>query len=328
MEKSILIGNGLNQCIEDVAWNEILNEFAKKRNLPYDGKSAMQLPLEFEKLIRTYIEHKQLKNPIDAYGKAKRAIAKVIAEIILPDDIVHHKLKNLCVDNIITTNYDFLLEKTFNVKKEHEFIRKKVPLVDSYTSKLDGMKFYHPHGAISNPTTMCLGYAHYVKIINRLQHVIAHKYGNKTSETAILKHLRGEKDIDHWATHFFDSDMAILGFGLDYSEIDMWWILSYRSDLIKRRIAGADKIVNNKITYYDTVSSDFIQRRNQENISDYIYRQSIETYRKQEKNAKHQLLRSMNVEVKTYELDNSENQYKDAYSRIIEELCKNGVEGN
>lgn len=44
--------------------------------------------------------------------------------------------------------------------------------------------------------------------------------------------VTGKRESKHiWPELFFTSDIAIVGLGLDYSEIDLWWLLSMRAAL-------------------------------------------------------------------------------------------------
>jgi hypothetical protein len=57
-------------------------------------------------------------------------------------------------------------------------------------------------------------------------------------------HLEGTNE---WALRFFDKDIFILGLGLDYSKLDLWWLITYRSQQIRMRNLG----IKNRITYFD-----------------------------------------------------------------------------
>ena len=39
-----------------------------------------------------------------------------------------------------------------------------------------------------------------------------------------------------WVEHIFFSNLYIVGFGLDKSEIDIWWLLAYRASLIAQNL--------------------------------------------------------------------------------------------
>lgn len=50
---------------------------------------------------------------------------------------------------------------------------------------------------------------------------------------------------------FFTQDVHIVGFGLDLSEADIWWLLNYRA----KTTARSELPVRNHIYFYDTDTS-------------------------------------------------------------------------
>ena len=55
-----------------------------------------------------------------------------------------------------------------------------------------------------------------------------------------------------WVDKFFTDDISIIGLGLNFQEIDLWWILDFRA---REKYTG-NKEINNKITYYCPISED------------------------------------------------------------------------
>lgn len=60
--------------------------------------------------------------------------------------------------------------------------------------------------------------------------------------------ILGHPGIYSWADVFFMTDLHIIGFGLDFAELDIWWLLNRRIRLNK----DYDNPVKNKIYYYVT----------------------------------------------------------------------------
>ena len=54
-----------------------------------------------------------------------------------------------------------------------------------------------------------------------------------------------------WIDLFFTHDIHIIGFSLQYEEVDLWWILNKRQRY-KRKFAH-ENLINNKIFYYGYV---------------------------------------------------------------------------
>ncbi len=325
MSTCLMIGNGLNLCHDNISWNGILNDFAKKRHIEYK-RNAMPLPLEFERIMNIYLKKGGVKHRYEAYGSAKGAIAKRINNITLPSGAVHYGLTKIEPDSIITTNYDFLIERAYGIPDTDIAIPKKNTLINSYTADVSGMKFYHPHGVVSKPSTICLGYMHYAKIVADLQKSISKKRNNRNREMLILQHCRGDITIDHWATKFYDSDVAIIGFGLALSEIDFWWVLEHRARLMNQQISDAASLVKNAIVYYDIMTPEILQRREGEGLEEYVMRQMEADIENEMKLQKHLLLKSMNVFVKTIYINSTDSKnYIEAYNAIMDDIYNNGI---
>lgn len=321
-----MVGNGLNRCIADVQWSTILDTFARRRGIDRESNSYIPFPLEFERLMNYYLSKGNLKNRSAAYSRAKGSIAKEIKKITLPEDAIHYKLRELKVDSIITTNYDFLIENAIGIKDPTEYCKGKRSYINGCTSKLNNMTIFHPHGVISNPSTMCLGYINYAKIVKDLEKTIAHKRKNRKESILILEHCRNKEHLNHWATKFYDSDVAFIGFGLDDSEMDFWWLLAHRASLMNQQVADAADLINNTIVFYDIVTPVSLSRGNKESIADYIERQARAEITDRSKKQKYKLLESMNIFVKTVETSGTDpTDFINAYAIILQDLQVNGI---
>ena len=84
---------------------------------------------------------------------------------------------------------------------------------------------------------------HYIDNIMQIKGKIntIYQMNNKNNFSDELKQaLKGS-----WVEHIFFSNLYIVGFGLDKSEIDIWWLLAYRASLIAQNL-----IDKNTIRYY------------------------------------------------------------------------------
>jgi hypothetical protein len=61
---------------------------------------------------------------------------------------------------------------------------------------------------------------------------------------------KNEWDGLSWVELFFMNHVHIVGFSMDYSEIDLWWILNKRARIMKAPEKGLS--LNNEVTYYTT----------------------------------------------------------------------------
>ncbi|MGL0957632.1 hypothetical protein ABMX86_22250 [Vibrio vulnificus] len=112
--------------------------------------------------------------------------------------------------------------------------------------------------------------------------------GNTVSVNSMREKLASNEYCQtSWVDLFFSGDVHILGFSLDYSETDIWWLLN------KRARFYVDGLVNNKVYFYDSKDIPL---------------------------EKKELLESFNVEV--VEFDVVEDDYKGMYHSILEHIQK------
>jgi hypothetical protein len=71
--------------------------------------------------------------------------------------------------------------------------------------------------------------------------------GEEMKTQSIFYKLKKKAKYDNflWIELFFNSNVHIIGFGLDYSETDMWWILNRRARIIKEL-----KLKSQNMIYY------------------------------------------------------------------------------
>jgi hypothetical protein len=308
----LLIGNGLNRCLKDnisISWGELLKGTAEKLKVNYNADIAM--PLEYERIINAHLMENQGEKD-DIYLKTKKNIAEMLSKVKLPQSSIHQKIAKLNVDAIMTTNYDCLLEYVYN--SDYNINVKNVNYNTKYqfgeTFNNEKIKIYHLHGVIPHVKTICLGYGHYVGILNQVRNQVRIKLNSKIQQ--ILLEEKGKKNT--WCELFYTSDIAILGFALTNCEIDIWWLLTHRAYLYY--VLKAQNL-NNKIVYYDIIddnvkSDDEAKEKHNLNIA--------------EQKNRHLLLYFQNVIVKTCNLSCFKNHtYEEAYEEILNDIEENGI---
>ena len=137
-----------------------------------------------------------------------------------------------------------------------------------------------------------LGLDHYCGSVSKLDAYMKGKYRYTLNqkEQAVekmedkIKHNR--YDQFSWIDCFFNSNLHIVGLSLDYTEIDLWWLLNKRARLM------VEKDIKNKIYYHDS------------NIN----------------KEKKLLLESMNVKV--VERKRNEDDYLSVYKKTISDIQK------
>lgn len=309
---TLFLGNGLNLLNGAKSWDVLLSEIARITN----GKGLIpDVPntLQYESIMleTNYSTHANLMTAdgqriLDANGDyymvknnteslVKQNIGDALSSIDKTE--LHRQILQLPFDSVITTNYDLAIEKTLEEEgfslQNHNYTERiySIRRNQSYQKENRRVNVRHIHGEIMHPISIMLGLDHYCGCIGKIDSYIKGHY--EYSKNTILQNLHvrltnGIIDILSWIDLFFVSNIYIVGFGLDYSETDIWWILNKR----KRFIRQYTGLVNNHITYLGEIS-----------------------------NGKRQLLESLGVEVIPLSKDNGyDGMYQEAIDVIVKKI--------
>ena len=264
----LLVGNGINRYAGIVpGWYDLFANAVKVDG--FHVKRSLSPTLEYELNTQTILDADRTKKPNDI----KRDIATYLTNIqkTLPkdwDEVIHKKLMEVAPPILLTTNYDYFLE----LAADPDFKLGRASTRETLYSKerfreSNGHRIYHIHDELSAPSSICLGYEHYVGSIQHIRSELTKSAAEKENQYHLYAVLKGyEKPISNrWYYHFFTDDLYILGFGLDASEQDIWWLLNYRADQMRTHPG----LITNKIIYLETSSpDDLIPRQTWEDIKD------------------------------------------------------------
>ena len=299
MKQTLLFGNGINYLSENfISWKDLL-EIIKGKNLFENGK-----------LPNTMIyERGIIGNPIsfDTLSKKEGFIKTQIAEKLKehPTNKYYMDFFKLGFDDFLTTNYDYTFINSLKEEIPLEIndkstegiysIRRKKTIVTN-NNKFD---VWHIHGEIDTIPSIMLGLDHYCGSVGKIDGYVKGNYEfqlnneNVRIESISDKLKSGRFDGTSWIELFFNSDIHIVGFGFDYSEIDLWWVLNKRARLMLAN--NSTKKIRNTIFYY-TTDEDFDQT---------------------------ELLKALDVKLVYIKKDSSEDPYPAAYKKIISAIRKN-----
>ena len=261
MKTSVLVGNGINQAIKGngVSWGQLLQNLQNLLNASHIdlNNKFKPFPLSFEELL--FAAH-------GSFDENIRTIKNNIAQVFflaMPNRFHSRLMLNSKVNDIITTNYDYAFEKAF--KPDFENAGQRLPLATTetkhsikrrcYVSNSDINKsVWHIHGEINHnqkfkkneyaAESIQIGYDHYVEYLSEIQNYL--KGTKYKDQPPISKKLLINNEGVSWIDKFFTDRIVIVGLGLDFSEIDLWWLFNYRSKVFKR----FDNLSNNEIIYY------------------------------------------------------------------------------
>lgn len=246
--KTIFFGNGINLVSNpNVSWNNLLQSVSgfTFTNPPYT--------LQYED---SYVKYSKITYPKKSKEyNLKLCYLSPIKKII--SNSLYRLLAGKKVNNFITTNYDVTLDKEFNalnytrdtsvntservysIRRLHRFIKGNVE-----------KNVWYAHGEENYPKSIMLGYDQYCGAIGLLNDYLKGNYKLPVSTLldSMVKRINGgNTQIHSWIDLFFFTDVHIFAFGLDYSEMDIWWILNRRKRML---VENKLNFRPNKIYFY------------------------------------------------------------------------------
>jgi hypothetical protein len=242
-EYSILVGNDINNIDNDQSWENLLKEIIKYCKVEkiigeFDNKP---FPLLYEEIFLKSIIQNHHKE-----SKLKQFIAENISS--MPTNDIHEEITKLKTQNILTTNYDFTLERHFQTENQGIISERLYSIFRHY--RVDEKKYWHIHGDCRTPMSINLGFEHYAGQLQQIRNYLVtgtNYKSKKASKVPFIKRWESNLiDNQSWIDLFFTTDIYIFGLRLDFVETDLWWILNYRARIkyYKR------KNIINKIYYF------------------------------------------------------------------------------
>lgn len=319
MENVVLFGNGLNLLSDNkLSWQNlldaILNEDLGNEDSFIYVPSELPNTLQYDFVLfnsdvveKSIIEYRQLK--------LKECIAEKVGKF--PTNDIYKRLCELKIDTYLTTNYDHTfdealkrigyvqnLEEGNNQEKLYNIRRLRV-----FEKGTDTKKVYPRHGDIKNPKSIVIGYNHYCGTLGKLDAYLKGRTKLKDSDESPSPKMEDRLvsdniKIERWIDYFFFSNVYIIGFGLDFSEIDIWWILDRRKRLIMQGYP-----IKNRIAFYDIVEKD---------VS--LYNDKDLSHKELTVKAKYEILEKMSVDHCVYEVENDD--YHSSYKKVIDDIEK------
>lgn len=240
---SLLVGNDINNATQQLSWSDLLTKIiarcgVEQQIAPHKEKP---FPLLYEEIFLTSLQKNRMKEV-----ELKKYIAEEVSRI-QPNEI-HARIRALRIPHIMTTNYEYSLEGK-PPKSNSSLVKEQLYSVFRCARQED-TTYWHVHGECRSPRSINLGYEHYGGQLQQLRNYVV--TGTLYQTDKILKdsleyRLR-EKQINYqsWLDLFFMTNVHIFGLSLDFSETDLWWLLTFRARLKFYKEAA----VNNELFYY------------------------------------------------------------------------------
>jgi hypothetical protein len=272
-KRALLIGNGINQLdtSQSFSWGQLLTELKEKFSIDVDLDNVFKpFPLAFDEMLHRKSGVNDFKENIETLKKNIRESVDSQLEDKRGYNKYHQKIMKLDYDDILTTNYDYSLQKSIEpdfLKKKREFARDrreiKYSFKRSYSLPRRETVVWHIHGELMDTRayrrvsgnypekSILIGYQHYSDYLQKIQENISGESGIQKIENQSLRvRLRNEEQSPFWMDIFFTHNLDIVGQSFDFSENHLWWLINHRASLI-RDFNGRDSIkVNNIIRFY------------------------------------------------------------------------------
>lgn len=286
----LFLGNGFSRSVapEMPAWKDLFNDensLITNYTILYEKKfiNNCNKKEEFIKKELTEKIEAEIKNAIGG----KESVAIWFSKF----------LKRNKISDILTTNYDkgieYILQRcgyeiNSNNSSEKLYSIRRCKIFKNNKNKHQ-IKLWKIHGDIDAIKSVTLGYDQYCGSLSKLTSYIKGKYETSKMSQVNIGNVPiedkcknpNQKDNGSWAELFFFNNIYIFGFGMDFSELDIWWLLNKRARI---RISNPN-LIQNTITYYYQPRFD----KNKEDIKD-----ALKTFYVENKQINEPLLYYMN----------------------------------
>lgn len=225
MSDVLFLGNGINRAFNGDSWETLIDKIAAEYKSGFTKADVKVLPFTMQVVALSG----------DRVDKAMKMISADM-DFVNNDEqnVFLQKISALPVENIITANYTFELEQACGVKPSLHNYRKTrkftkeckkkdadFGLFKFYQPNKTEKKIWHIHGDITKPSTVIMGNYYYGKLLSEIQ-----KYTSGfIRRYKTLKKQVFEIEEQSWVDSFLTKNVHILGFGLDTSEADIWWLI-------------------------------------------------------------------------------------------------------
>lgn len=225
----LLLGNGINRAYDYASWDGLINAIKTKNLTKEETEALKRVPYPLQPVVLTS----------DKVGDKMKEIAPDLVKLQAPpeEEKTLKSFASLPFDAILTGNYTYELEKAtiseFNcrVGRACKYRKKAKDEAPDYETKqlhtyfeiLNGEQtVWHIHGEAAKSDTMILGHYYYGKLLAKVQQYITTLLSRKTKAENSGENI----EVKSWIDYFMLGNLYIVGFGLDVSELDLWWLIN------------------------------------------------------------------------------------------------------
>lgn len=272
-KRALLLGNGINRLEgnQSFSWPDLLARLKSHFSINVDLENAFKpFPLAFEEMLHQKPGRSNFDGKIKNLKQKIRALIETEYSTKTGFNNYHRSIMALRYDDILTTNYDYSLEKCiikdFDKTKDSHAIDKretKHSLRRGYRVTNNGPIIWHIHGELSSSReiseksihykeeSIMIGYEHYESYLEVIQRNVKGKSGaQKIDFRSLKKRLEGNEHSPFWTDIIFTHDVDIVGLALDFSEDHLWYLINHRANLNRGITEKQETRINNRIRFF------------------------------------------------------------------------------
>ena len=225
---ALLLGNGINRINSAFSWEELIKRLLEYTDAtPYVSKAGKPFHLLYEQLVlqsqrRGGHSESEIKDQIARLGKQIRPHP------------VHRQIVRMGFRHILTTNYDYALDEAFpgGLRACRSTSRVNEKRYNLFRKRKNGnTTLWHINGEANKPESIVLGYEQYSGYLQHLRNYFfsGAKFSEIDFDSVIHKLKENRRSIDSWVDVFLTYDLYILGLSMDFAELCLWWLITYRA---------------------------------------------------------------------------------------------------
>lgn len=224
----LLLGNGVNRafCGHAISWDDLLKKGTEGSHIPDD----LKMPYSLQIVLRTG----------DNVNNRMRARSRELYGVVDSPEMCGMlcDLMALGCDDILTSNYSYELEEAaLGVRKltpsGAERLMRHTDMVsraeakyllhtyNEVTCKDKTCRIWHIHGEARKHDSMVIGHYYYGLLLAKYMEYLKERvkaYHNWQTNPSF--------HFESWIDKFILGDVYVVGFGFDYAELDLWWLLN------------------------------------------------------------------------------------------------------
>ncbi len=243
----LLLGNGLERCAKQMDWDALIDAITAPNavELTEEQRERIPFPLLYQ-LLSTPTPAPSCLSEGDLRAEELR-LRVALKKLKHTSTELLDLLPGLEADHILTTNYSYCVERAFfprsDFTQSQTRSRKRFRLGERegvykmQTGYLAGKTgLWHIHGECADGRSIVLGHDRYGRLLTRIEGICSGQFYSGNPEE-----IR-QRAFQSWPELFLHGDVYILGFGMDESEFDLWWLL---------RRKQRERYADGRVFYYD-----------------------------------------------------------------------------